>query len=79
MKNQFKEKQRQIEKSIKGDYNQNVYYFYELHKKRDRREKKETTPRLIFKNGKLIRTDSFNNGVPFDWNDKNHLMGVVGF
>jgi NCAIR mutase (PurE)-related protein len=55
MKNQYKQRQRQIEKSIRGDWTQNIYYFEDKNKIKEKREKKENKPKLVFKNGKLIQ------------------------
>jgi hypothetical protein len=70
MKNQYKQRQRQIDKSIRGDWTQNIYYFEDRNKIKEKREKKENKPKLVFKNGKLIRNESYKNGVPFSWEDK---------
>ena len=69
MKNQYKQRQRQIEKSIKGDYNQNQDYFLDLMISKEKRKKKENKPRLVLKNGQLNTKRLFNNGIPFSWED----------
>jgi hypothetical protein len=69
MKNQYKQRQRQIEKSIKGDHIQNQNYFLDLMISQKKRKKKENKPRLVLKNGQLNIKRLFNNGVPFSWED----------
>jgi len=69
MKNQYKQRQRQIEKSIKGDHIQNIDYFFDLINAQKKRKKKENKPRLVMKNGQLNIKRLFNNGVPFSWDD----------
>jgi len=69
MKNQYKQRQRQIEKSIKGDHIQNQDYFLDLMILQEKRKKKESKPRLVLKNGQLNIKRLFNNGVPFSWED----------
>lgn len=69
MKNQYKQRQRQIEKSIKGDHIQNIDYYFDLFNAQKKRKKKENKPRLVMKNGQLNIKRLFNNGVPAVWDD----------
>jgi len=69
MKNQYKQRQRQIEKSIKGNHIQNQDYLLNLMISQEKRKKKESKPRLVLKNGQLNIKRLFNNGVPFSWED----------
>lgn len=69
MKNNYRQHQRQIEKSIKGDYNQNINYHLDLFNTREKRKKKENKLRLVLKNGQLNLKRTFNNGIPLNWDD----------
>ena len=64
MKNIYKERQRQIDKSARNDYNQNPELFiYSLYPKDNEKKSK-----LIMVNGKLTRIYKiYKNGVPMDW------------
>ena len=68
MKNQYKQRQRQIEKSIKNDYNQNGNYYYDMIDKGLKISKKEVKPKLVMVNGKLTKVyKHYENGVPAVW------------
>lgn len=70
MKNNYKERQRQIEKSIRNDYHQNGDYFYNMEKSIDRFNKKKFKSKLVMVNGKLKKiTGRYENDIPFNWDD----------
>lgn len=70
MKNQYKQRQRQIEKSIKNDYNQNGNYYYDMIYKGLNNSRKEVKPKLVMVNGKLTKVyKHYENGVPSVWDD----------
>jgi hypothetical protein len=68
MKNQYKQRQKQIEKSIKNDWKQNENYFSEYFEQNNRFEDKLNKPKLVMVNGKLTKIHkTFKNGVPAVW------------
>ena len=68
MKNQYKQRQKQIEKSIKNDWKQNENYFSEYFEQNNRFEDKLNKPKLVMVNGKLTKIyKTFKNGVPAVW------------
>jgi hypothetical protein len=70
MKNQYKQRQRQIEKSIKGDWNQNESYFQDYYRGINLIDTKLTKPKLVIVNGKLTKVyKTFRNGLPVVWDD----------
>lgn len=68
MKNQYKQRQRQIEKSIKNDYYQNEVFFYDMDRKREKINHREIKPKMVIVNGKLTKVyKNYKNGVPVIW------------
>lgn len=71
MKNNYKQRQRQIEKSINNDWNQNPDLYYEIfHNALVKDERKLEKPKMVIINGKLTRVSKkHKNGVPVIWDD----------
>lgn len=68
MKNQYKQRQRQIEKSIKNDYYQNEVFFYDMDREREKINHREIKPKMVMVNGKLTKVYKYyKNGVPVIW------------
>lgn len=68
MKNQYKQRQRQIEKSIKGDYHQNDNWYEDMATEREKIDFKKLKPKLVMVNGKLTKVyKHYKNGVPAVW------------
>ena len=72
MKNQYKERQRQIEKSVRNDWNQSreikFDYFSDEYYSISPEKKKKS--KLVIKNGKFTRVFiNYDNGIPMDWGD----------
>lgn len=71
MKNNiYKQRQRQIAKSIKNDYNQNPNFYFDYNDKLDKIQVKVEKPKLVIRNGKLTTIyKNYGNGIPTIWDD----------
>lgn len=70
MKNQYKQRQKQIEKSIRNDWRQNSGYERCLDTDFLTNKNKEKKPKLVVVNGKLKRIyKDLSNGIPSLWDD----------
>lgn len=70
MKNEFLKRQRQIEKSIRNDYYQNVDWHEDMSNILIKKEKRKYRSKLVIINGKLVKKpNNFSNGIPTNWDD----------
>lgn len=68
MKNNYKQHQRQIEKSRRNDWRQEREFESFREAEYKRKLKQERKPRWVYKNGKLVREfNVFRNGLPIVW------------
>jgi hypothetical protein len=68
MKNNYKQHQRQIEKSRRNDWNQELDYLSFREAEDKRKLKRERKPIWVYKDGKLVREfNVFRNGLPMVW------------
>jgi hypothetical protein len=67
MKNQYNDRLKQIEKSVRGDWTQNPDYCREQFNKDVKRKQKDIRGKLVIVNGEFKRL--LKNGIPSTWED----------